>query len=147
MPVSWIDQVKGFIARDEGNVLYELGKSMSLKGPCLEVGGYCGLSTIYIGCGVKENQGILYSIDHHQGSEEHQPGEEFYDPDLFDQQKGQVNSFYEFQKNINRANLEEVVVPIVAYSRIASRQWYTPLSLDCIDCGRSYEATLSNYRS
>ncbi|MFW6415579.1 MAG: class I SAM-dependent methyltransferase [Thermodesulfobacteriota bacterium] len=147
MPVPWIDQVKGFIAGDEGNALFELGKSMSPKGPCLEIGGYCGLSTIYIGSGVKENQGILYSVDHHQGSEEHQPGEEFHDPDLYDSRRDRVDSFYEFRKNISRANLEEVVVPIVAPSRIAARKWHIPLSLVFIDGGHSYEAAITDYRS
>ena len=146
MPVPWIDRVKGFMGADEGNALYELGKSMSPKGPCLEIGCYCGLSTIYIGCGVKESQGILYSIDHHQGSEEHQPGEEFHDPELFDEQRGQVNSFHEFQSNMKRANLEDVVVPIVAPSRVVSRQWYTPLAFVFIDGGHSYEAALTDYR-
>ncbi len=147
MPVPWIDQVKGFIARDEGNALFELGKSCSPKGPCLEIGGYCGLSTIYIGTGVKGKQGILYSVDHHKGSEEHQPGEEFHDPDLFDSQRDRVDSFYEFRKNIARANLEEVVVPIVAPSMVTARQWYTSLSMVFIDGGHSYEAALTDYRS
>jgi len=146
VPVPWIDQVKGFIAADEGNALFELGKDLSSRGPCLEIGGYCGLSTIYIGSGVKENQGILYSVDHHQGSEEHQPGEGFHDPDLLDVKRNRIDSFYEFRKNIGRANLEEVVVPIVAPSRIAARQWYTQLSMVFIDGGHSYEAALTDYR-
>jgi len=139
--------IKGFLAEDEAEVLYELGRDQAGLGPCLEVGGYCGLSTACIGLGVRERGGVLYSIDHHQGSEEHQPGEEYHDKTLFDPRLGRMNSFPEFLRTIARAGLEETVVPIVAPSGLAGRQWSTPLALVFIDGGHSFEAALQDYRS
>ncbi|MBS3779635.1 MAG: hypothetical protein KGY41_04530, partial [Desulfovermiculus sp.] len=82
------NNIKGFLARDEGEALYDIGRQYARIGPCLEIGSYCGLSTLYLGSGVKASGGVLFSIDHHKGSEEHQPGEEYHDPDLFDRKSG-----------------------------------------------------------
>ena len=68
-----INSVKGFLDHDEGLKLYEIAVEASRIGPCLEIGSYCGKSTIYIGIACKTNEGILFSIDHHRGSEEQHP--------------------------------------------------------------------------
>ena len=140
-------QVKGFMDEEEGMRLYELAKEASTLGPCLEIGSYCGKSTIYLGQGCKESDGILFSIDHHRGSEEHQPGEEYHDPELFDPEYNNMDSFKTFRKTLERASLEEVVVPIVAKSSVTAKQWATPLSLVFIDGGHSYEAAHTDYTS
>ena len=140
-------QVKGFMDEEEGMRLYELAKEASTLGPCLEIGSYCGKSTIYLGQGCKESDGILFSIDHHRGSEEHQPGEEYHDPELFDTECNNMDSFRTFRKTIELASLEEVVVPIVAKSSVTAKQWATPLSLVFIDGGHSYEAAYTDYTS
>ena len=76
--------VKGFLDATEGEALYHIAKSVSKLGPCLEIGCYCGKSTIYIGTACRENESTLFAVDHHMGSEEQQPGEEYFDLDLFD---------------------------------------------------------------
>ena len=76
------NSIKGFIEDKEGEALYKYALEYSKKGNCLEIGSYCGKSALYIGSAVKKNSKLLYSIDHHQGSEEQQPGEEYHDPDL-----------------------------------------------------------------
>lgn len=144
--LDFFDQIKGFMARDEAENLYELGRDQARLGPCLEIGGYCGLSTVCIGLGVRERGGVLFSVDHHQGSEEHQPDEEYHDASLFDSRTGRMNSFPVFLQTITRAGLQETVVPIVAPSGLAARQWATPLSLVFIDGGHSFEAALRDYR-
>ena len=144
--LDFFSEIKGFLAEDEAEVLYDLGRDQAGQGPCLEVGGYCGLSTACIGLGVREAGGVLFSIDHHQGSEEHQPGEEYHDNALFDPRLGRMNSFPEFLRNRARAGLEETVVPIVASSGLTSRHWSTPLALVFIDGGHSFEAALRDYR-
>ncbi|MCF8106329.1 MAG: class I SAM-dependent methyltransferase [Desulfohalobiaceae bacterium] len=144
---SHIKDIKGFLAEDEGRALFELGKKQGGLGPCLEIGGYCGLSTVWLGLGIKESGGVLFSIDHHQGSEEHQPGEEYHDPDLVDPRTGCIDSFPEFRQNMRRAGLEDTVVPVVAGSVLVARQWATPLALVFIDGGHSLETAVSDYRS
>ena len=79
-----IDTIKGFLAEDEAQALYHYaGESLPL-GPVLEVGSYCGKSTIYLGLAAKDQGSTVFALDHHRGSEEHQPGEIFHDPDLYD---------------------------------------------------------------
>lgn len=140
-------QVKGFLKEEEGLRLYELAREASALGPCLEIGSYCGKSTIYLGQGCKEADGLLFSIDHHRGSEEHQPGEEYHDADLYDPEGKHMDSFSAFRQTLARAFLEDVVVPIVARSSVAARRWATPLSLVFIDGGHSFEAAYADYSS
>ncbi len=139
--------VRGFLDKDEGVRLYELAKEASALGPCLEIGGYCGKSTVYLGMGCKKGGGILFSIDHHRGSEEQQPGEEYFDPDLFDPEAGKIDTFRLFRKAIEEALLEDTVVPIVSSSLVVARLWSTPLSLVFIDGSHTYESAFADYTS
>jgi len=140
-------EIKGFLAQDEAEALFSLGRDYAPLGPCLEIGSYCGLSTLYLGAGVQESKGVLFSIDHHKGSEEHQPGEEYHDPDLFDCKSGGMNSFPALQRTLRLAELEDTVVPIVASSALTAQGWATPLSLVFIDGGHSLDSALADYSS
>jgi MMP 1-O-methyltransferase len=140
-----INSVKGFLDEDEGRCLYEIAREASRIGPCLEIGSYCGKSTVYIGIACKTNNGILFSIDHHRGSEEQQPGQAYFDPALFDPETGRVDTFYEFRKTLEKAGLEDTVVAIVSRSDIVARLWATPLSLVFIDGGHTAAAALTDY--
>jgi len=142
-----LNGVKGFLDAREGRGLYEIALEASRLGPCLEIGSYCGKSTIYLGTACKENNGILFSIDHHRGSEEQQPGEEYFDTELFDPESGSVDTFKEFRKTIEMAGLDDTVVPMVCRSDVAARLWATPLSLVFIDGGHSYEAAYTDYNA
>lgn len=142
-----LEEIKGFLDEAEGIRLYETALEASRLGPCLEIGSYCGKSTIYLGTACKENRGILFSIDHHRGSEEQQPGEEYFDPEFFDPRIGRVDTFGEFRKTIEKADLEDTVVPMVCRSDVAARLWATPLGLVFIDGGHSYEAAITDYNS
>ena len=93
-------KVKGFMDPDEGQCLFEVALEISKSGPVLEIGSYCGKSTIYLAMACKENESCIYSVDHHMGSEENQVGWEYHDEDLYDEDTGRINSFPEFLKNI-----------------------------------------------
>lgn len=138
------DSVKGFLHPDEGARLHAL--ALAAGGPCLEVGSYCGKSTVYLGSACRERGQVLYAVDHHRGSEEHQPGEEYHDPDLLDSASGRVDSLRAFRDTMARAGLEDTVVALVASSALAARHWHTPLALVFIDGGHSREAALTDYR-
>lgn len=125
--------------------LYELAREASRFGPCLEIGSYCGRSAAYLGLGCLENSGVLYSIDHHRGSEEQQPGQEYFDPDLVDPQTGLIDTFPFFLKTIAAFGLDNTVIPIVAKSAVVARNWSTPLSLVFIDGGHTFEAAFADY--
>ena len=141
-----LDRIKGFLAQEEAAALYEAVVGLEAPGPVLEIGSYCGKSTICLGMACKEHGRALYALDHHRGSEEHQRGEFFHDPDLYDARAALVDTFGEFRRNIAAADLEHVVIPIVADSATASRQWQTPLALVFIDGGHSLDAALADYR-
>ena len=140
-----ISSTKGFLDQDEGRCLYEIALEASQRGPCLEIGSYCGMSAVYIGTACKMNKSILFSIDHHLGSEEQQPGQQFFDPGLFDPKIGRMDTFREFRMTLEKAGIEDTVVAMVCRSDVAARLWATPLSMVFIDGGHSQEATLTDY--
>ena len=141
------DSVKGFLHPDEGACLYQLARTASLLGPSLEVGSYCGKSTLYLGTGARDGGGLVYALDHHRGSEEHQLGEEYHDAELYDEQLQQMDSLPTFRRTLALAQLESTVLPIVASSAHAGRYWQTPLALVFIDGGHSHAAALTDYRT
>ena len=142
-----LDSVKGFLDQEEGRCLYEIALAAGPLGPCLEIGSYCGKSTLYLAAACQKRNSILFSIDHHQGSEEQQPGEEYFDPDLFNPQTGGVDTFRHFRATIQSGGFEDTVVPIVSRSEVAARQWATPLGLVFIDGGHSMEAACTDYKA
>ena len=142
-----IKDLKGFLAEDEGKALYNSAKKVSKIGPCLEIGSYCGKSTVYLGVACKEENNILYAVDHHSGSEEHQPGEEYHDPDLFDERTGLMDSFREFRRVMRLAKLEKNVIPIVSDSSLVASKWTTPLGMVFIDGGHSLSSAMTDFNS
>ena len=100
-----IEKVKGFLDPLEGEALYSYSKIATKNGPALEIGSYCGKSAIYLGTAAKENGERLYSIDHHKGSEEQQPGEEYFDPDLVDQTGKGIDTLPYFLEAIRRSEI------------------------------------------
>ena len=140
-----IDSIKGFLDKEEGLRLYETAQMASKMGPCLEIGGYCGKSTLYLGAACRENNGILFCVDHHRGSEEQQPGEEYFDPETCDPRTCLIDTFPLFRSTLSLAGLEETVVPVVSRSAVAARMWSIPLSLVFIDGGHSEAAAFTDY--
>ena len=145
--IHQIERIKGFLDPEEGMRLFDVALEASRLGPCLEIGSYCGKSSIYLGEACKAGNTVLFSVDHHRGSEEQQPGEEYFDPELFDVRAYQMDTFPLFRKTISQFKLENTVVPLVCRSEIAARAWATPLGLVFIDGGHSFETTLTDYRN
>jgi predicted O-methyltransferase YrrM len=145
LPID-MDQIKGFLAADEAQALYDYALQASACGPVLEIGSYCGKSTVYLGLACQQTGSTVFALDHHRGSEEHQRGEMFHDPQLFDGDAGVMDSFREFRNTIRAAGLEDVVIPIVAGSAAAARHWNTALGMVFIDGGHSLEAAKTDYR-
>lgn len=141
-----LESVKGFMDDAEGRALYGYALEAGRLGPCLEIGSYCGKSALYIGAACRQNQTVLFSIDHHRGSEEQQPGETYFDPDLLDTTTDRVDTFRFFRRTLEAAGLEDTVVPIVARSETVGRKWATPLGMVFIDGGHAYETVLTDYR-
>lgn len=139
------ETVKGFLDPKEGAALASYASGTAGLGPFLEIGGYCGKSALYLGAAAREAATLLFSIDHHRGSEEHQPGEEYFDPELYDDIAGAVDTLPVFRRTIYAAGLEESVVPLVGKSGEIARYWTTPLGFVFIDGGHSMVAAQADY--
>ncbi len=140
-----IEETKGFMDPAEGRRLYAVALAASRMGPCLEIGSYCGKSSLYLGSACRENGEVLFSIDHHRGSEEQQPGEEYFDPALFDERQGAIDTLPFLRRTLALAGLEETVIPLVCHSTVAARSWATPLALVFIDGGHAFETAWNDY--
>src|SRR5581483_10343745 len=115
-------------------------------GPLLEVGSYCGLSAIYLGDAAAAAGTVLFSIDHHRGSEEHQPGEAYHDPALAGVD-GRIDTLPAFRQTMAAAGLERHVVAIIGDSTVVARMWRLPLGLVFIDGGHGQAAADADYDS
>ena len=141
-----VSRVKGFLDEEEAKRLYVMAMEASKLAPCLEIGSYCGKSAIFLGTACKENNAVLFSVDHHTGSEEQQPGQEYFDPDLLDQETGKIDTLRLFRKTIADFDLGDSVIPIIGRSEVIGRAWNTPLSLIFIDGSHAYESVLNDYQ-
>ncbi len=139
-----VERTPGFLPVPEGLALHQAALAASSFGPLLEIGSYCGLSALYLGSAARAAGSVLFSVDHHRGSEEHQPGEEYHDPCLTDAE-GRVDTLPAFRRTIEQAQLESWVVPILAASTVVARHWRTPLGLVFIDGGHSQAAADADY--
>ena len=141
------DSIKGFLAHEEGLFLYELTKKYCLKNFAVEVGSYCGKSACYIGQACKENKTYLMTIDHHRGSEEQQYGEEYFDPDEYNYDKEIVDTLPTLLKNIQKFRFEEVILPVVNSSELASKEIENNIDLVFIDGSHTFESARKDYVS
>lgn len=145
--MALIRETKGFLNEEEGMRLYETGLKAALLGPCLEIGSYCGKSTLYLGAACKRQGTVLFAIDHHRGSEEQQPGEAYFDKELYDPGMGGVDTFRFFRKTLIKSGLEDTVVPLVCKSELAAKYWNTSLGMVFIDGGHTFSAAYTDYCS
>ena len=136
---------KGFMPDDEGLALHAAGVDAATAGPLLEIGTYCGKSAVYLGAAARERGTVLFSVDHHRGSEENQPGWEWHEPDLVDPEVGAIDTLPRFRRTIHDAGLEGTVVAVVADSPTLAAHWTTPLALLFIDGGHGTEPAHRDY--
>ena len=151
LPLDAAD-IKGFLDEAEARALQRalagLGDAPApiiKQGLCVEIGSYCGKSTLYLGVVCQQLGVPLVAVDHHRGSEENQPGEDYFDPDLADGEGG-ISSLALFRQTISRAGLEATIVPVLADSLLAARVISAPLAFVFIDGGHSMPAALADYR-
>ena len=137
---EWVEKAraaKGFMPDDEGMALHQAGKAAAATGlgPLLEVGTYCGKSAIYLGAAARTAGTVLFTVDHHRGSEENQAGWEHHDTAVVDPRTGRMDTLPTFRRTVEDAEMEDVVVAIIGQSVTVGRWWSTPLALLFIDGG------------
>jgi len=139
-------EVKGFLPDDEAAALRAAAAEYATSGGVLvEIGSYCGKSAIHLGHVAREVGAVLVTVDHHRGSEEHQAGWEYHDPELVDVDSGRIDTLPSLRRALSAARLEDYVVPVVGGSAAVSAFWRTPIDLLFIDGGHTDEAARADY--
>lgn len=139
------DAAKGFLPADEADALYDAAWAMAPVGPILEVGTYCGKSTTFLGAAAKARDGVVFTVDHHHGSEENQLGWEWHDPELVDPHTAVMDTLPFFRRTMHAAGLDDAVVAIVGRSTTVSARWSAPLAMLFIDGGHAVEHCINDY--
>jgi predicted O-methyltransferase YrrM len=139
------EAARGFMPPPEGLALYRAAAAYSGLGPVLEVGTYCGKSTIYLACAARQARQVVVTVDHHHGSEENQPGWEYHDPSLVDPRTGRVDTLPHFRATLAGLGLDEHVIAIVGSSADVARLWRAPLGMLFIDGGHTEAAAQADY--
>lgn len=139
------DQVTGFMPADEGRALYDAAIHYLGDGVGVEIGTYCGKSTIMLGAAAQQSGGVIFTVDHHHGSEEHQPGWEYHDASMVDAATGRFDTLPTLRHTLDAAGLDDHVVAIVGKSPLVARGWRTPLRLLFIDGGHTEQAAQRDF--
>ena len=137
----------GFMPDDEGLALHDAGVEGARHGPLLEVGTYCGKSAVYLGAAARARDSVLYTVDHHRGSEENQAGWEWHDERFVDARTGRMDTLPWFRRTIEDAGLEDVVIGVIGPSTTVAAHWATPLGLVFIDGGHAFDVALADYEA
>lgn len=139
---------KGFMPADEGDALFVAARDAAhaLPGkPLLEVGSYCGRSTVWLGEAARQAGTVVFAVDHHRGSEENQAGWEHHDTSLVDARSGLMDTLPLFRSAVLAAGLEPQVIAVVGRSPEVARYWQTPLAFLFIDGGHGEEPARADY--
>jgi predicted O-methyltransferase YrrM len=136
---------KGFMPEGEGRALNLAAREAGRVGPLLEIGSYCGKSAVYLGSAARDAGTVLFTVDHHHGSEENQAGWEHHDPDVVDARTGRMDTLPFLRRTIEDAGLEDVVIAVVGDSTTVGRHWRTPLGLLFIDGGHALDVAMADY--
>jgi predicted O-methyltransferase YrrM len=142
--------VKGFMPDDEGEALVAAGLAVGGAAPggtWLEIGAWCGKSALYLGGAAEATSSVLYSLDHHHGSEENQAGWEHFDPELVDPVDGRLNTLSAWQRSVSLGGLESTVIGLVGPSRVVAAHFDQPLDLLFIDGGHGADVAWADYRN
>jgi predicted O-methyltransferase YrrM len=139
---------KGFMPEDEGDALWAAAVEAVAAVPglaMLELGSYCGRSTVWLGDVAERASTVLYALDHHRGSEENQSGWEHHDAEVVDERIGKMDTLPFFRATIHNAGLEDAVVGLIGRAPRIGASWATPLSLLFIDGGHGEEPARLDY--
>lgn len=139
------EQVAGFMPADEGHALYDAAMRYLDGGVGVEIGTYCGKSAVLLGAAAQNTNSVLYTVDHHHGSEEHQPGWEYHDASLVDENTGAFDTLPSLRRTLDAAGLDDHLVAVLGKSAVAARGWRSPLQLLFIDGGHSEKAAQQDF--
>ena len=115
------NEIKGFLDIEEGKFLHQLVIEHCANETILEIGSYCGKSACFLADAAEQVKATFISVDHHRGSEEHQLGQEYHDPEEYDERLNRINTYPSFEKNLDSVSLLHAVIPLISDSISASK--------------------------
>ena len=140
----------GFLSIPEGEALRAaaLSASSSTTAPLVEIGSYLGRSTLFLAAGIAASgsDSVLYSVDHHHGSEELQAGWPDHDPRLVDPTTGRMETLLSWRQRIDACHASDLVIGVIGDSSVVAAHWSTPLSLVFIDGGHGEATQWADFR-
>ncbi|HEY3903187.1 MAG TPA: class I SAM-dependent methyltransferase [Streptosporangiaceae bacterium] len=139
------EAAKGFMPPAEGEALCSAAAAYASAGPIVEIGTYCGKSTIYLAAVAEQTGQVVITVDHHRGSEENQAGWEYHDTSLVDQAVGLLDTLPSFRSTLAPTGLESHVIAIVGKSAQVAKLWQHPIGMLFIDGGHSEAAAQADY--
>ena len=139
------ENIIGFMPADEGRTLYDTAVAYLRDGVGVEIGTYCGRSTVLLGAAAEQAGAVLYTVDHHHGSEEHQAGWEYHDTSMVDPVTGLFDTLPTLRHTLDAAGLDDHIVAVVGKSAVVAVGWRTPLRLLFIDGGHTEEAAQRDF--
>lgn len=127
--------IEGWLTKKEGLFLYFAAQETGTSGDVVEIGSWKGKSTVCIAKGLQKcGKGKVYAIDPHKGNvakQESRDGRE---------------TFSAFTRTIGKVSVADVVVPVVATSRHASRHWHKSIRFLFIDGLHDYGSASEDFR-
>jgi len=140
------DATKGFLPTDEAAALFD-ATSGAAAGTWLEVGTYCGKSTVHLGSAARAAGARLVTLDHHRGSEENQPGWEWHDAALIDPHTGRLETLPSLRHTLWDAGLDDVVSVVVGTTQQVAAWWTSPLQLLFLDGNHTERVAQHDYEA
>ena len=126
----------GYLAEREAKFLMLAAVAAPARGAILEIGSFKGRSTVGLGLIVKRyGGGSIVAVDPFTAPSS-------TDPEL----TGQSSTFEDFQANLRRAGVTDVVEPHRMFSRELAAGWSRPLRLLWIDGDHTYEGAMEDIR-
>ena len=146
-PVLWnsFNETAGFMPQDEARALYAAALSATAVGDLVEIGTYQGKSAILLAAAARAGGRMLLTVDHHRGSEEHQPGWDYHDPGLVDPAVGRIDTLPLARRALALAGVEDSVLLLVGRSAEVARRWPGAAGFVFIDGGHTDEAALADF--
>ena len=118
-----IADIPGWLTDEEGEALYELARRCRGDGVIVEIGSWKGKSTVCLGLGSQAGASVpIYAIDPHAD-----------------------HRFADFNTNVERAGIEELVRPIQSLSQPAADGFDEPIELLFVDGSHEFDLVLEDF--
>lgn len=142
---QWVllfNAMPGYLSWQEGYTLLALAHEWPAEGDVVEIGSFKGRSTCFLaqGCQMAE-RGVVYAVDHFQGSPEHQLGGHEETAEIVNE----GTTYNAFLQNLAKARLSDHIRPLVGSGPDVARDFSGQVRLLFIDGDHSFDGTKADF--